>query len=54
MGLEMDQINALNYIASAIEEANKLKAIELYSKVDAKILEKPEIKFYLKQLADIK
>jgi len=39
----------LGHIAQALDNANKLKAIELYLKVDSKILEKEEIQKFLKK-----
>ena len=39
----------LGHIAEALDNANKLKAIEMYKKVDPKILEKEEIQKFLKK-----
>jgi len=43
----------LSHISEALDNANKLKAIEMYKKVDPKILEKEETKKFLRYVADI-
>lgn len=44
----------LGDIAAELFIANKLKAIELYKKVDPKILENLEIQNFLRKIANIK
>ena len=53
MSIENDIRINLGHIAQALENANILKAIEMYKEIDPDYLEKDEVKNFLRRMAFI-